>query len=75
MPNPGDRAYWRRRAFASAKLAGLTTEERHELAEALLKRDVTSWEGMYEAEFRRICDALDGHHYIATLLAQRGPKP
>lgn len=66
--------YWRRRAFAGASLAGLDRYERIELAEMLLKSDLASWKGLTETDFQRLSDALEGHHLVSSLIAQRHPR-
>lgn len=72
---PENARYWLRRAYAKANEVGLTREERHELAEMLLKHDVTTWKGLDDPQLAAIVTALDGYHYVSTLLAQRAPKP
>lgn len=64
----------RRRAFASADRAGLTRAERIELAEMVLKKDVTTWDALTEKDFGRLCDALDGWAFVTALHALR-PSP
>ena len=61
----------RRRAFAAADRAGLTDEERCELAEMLLKRDISSWSELAGYDWARVIDALDGWHLVDTLHMQR----
>lgn len=66
-----DAAYWKRRAFAGARRAGLSRTERLEIAEMLLKRDVTSFDRLNETELRRLCDAFEGHWLVTVLHEQR----
>lgn len=68
-----DHAYWKRRAFAGARRAGLNRSERLEIAEMLLKRDVTSFDALEIDELRRMCDAFEGHWFVSVLLEQRHP--
>lgn len=48
-----------------------TAQERHELAEYLLRRDITSYTQLDEEQVRRLLDAVEGHHLIDTLLGLR----
>lgn len=61
----------RKRAFALADALHLTREERHELAEMLLKRDVASWGSLSNAEMGRMVDALEGYALTHALMLQR----
>jgi len=67
-------SYWRRRAFASADRAGLDRDERVEFGEMLLKVDLSSWKDLTVEQLSRLCDALEGHHLVSTLVAQRVPR-
>ena len=49
----------------------LRREERIELAEMLLKRDVDSYKSLTEEEISRLVDALVGFELISTLLSLR----
>lgn len=49
-------------------------EERLELSRYLLRRDITSWATLEDAQILRLLDALEGHHLVETLLAQRPPE-
>lgn len=60
-----------RQAHALASEMRLTREERIDLAEMLLKRDVGSWTALDEDETRRLVDALQGFAYIHFLMQQR----
>lgn len=48
--------------------------ERLELAEYLLRRDVTTWSTLTDDERRRLLDACEGFQYIDVLLALRPPS-
>ena len=45
--------------------------ERIELAEYLLRRDVPTFSGMPDAEVRRLLDALEGYQMVDVLLSLR----
>lgn len=52
---------------------GLTREERIDLSCYLLRRDITSWKHLDNAQVLRLLDALEGWHLVEELLAQRPP--
>lgn len=64
----------RRKLFSSCDQAGLTKAERIELACYLLRRDVESFADLDDHQICRLLDALEGHHLVETLLAQRPPR-
>lgn len=55
-----------------ATQAGLTRDDRLEVAEVVLRRDVRSWKDLSNDDCRRLHDALDGFGYIAHLLIEKG---
>lgn len=59
-----------RKAHAAADEFGLTREDRLDLAEYLLRRDVRSWKDLTEAQLGRLLDAFDGCGYINTLIVR-----
>lgn len=61
----------RRQCYAIAQQLGLTREERHELAEMLLKVDLNSWNGLSDSQMERIADALIGAELVIELFRQR----
>lgn len=61
----------RRKAHLLAGELGLTREERIALSVYLLRRDVTSWSQLDEAQTLRILDALEGSQLVMELLRQR----
>ncbi len=61
----------RRKLFLCAHGCGLTRQERIDLAEYLLRRDVSSWKSLTEAEVGRLLDAFEGHALIAFLLSEK----
>ena len=63
----------RRKLMASAKEVGLTREERIELAQYILRRDITTWKTLDDDQVLRLLDAFEGFHLIVELLAQRPP--
>jgi hypothetical protein len=52
---------------------GLTREERIDLSCYLLRRDITTWKHLDNAEVLRLLDALEGHQLVMELYAQRPP--
>lgn len=57
-----------------AKEIGLTRSERMDLAEMLLRRDITSWKQLDDVQQCRILDALEGWMLIDVLLSLRPPS-
>ncbi len=57
----------RRKLHLLAKRIGLTTDDRHALAEMLLRRDVSTWAGMSDADVCRLLDALEGYGLVLHL--------
>lgn len=62
----------RKRAFALADEFGLDPDERVEIAEMLLKKDVYSWSTLKEEDFQRLVDALEGARLLGVLKRMRG---
>ena len=52
---------------------GFTRAERLELAEILLRRDISSWKQLNEAQYDRLLDAFEGWGLIGRLLGERQP--
>lgn len=61
----------RRKLFVWADEIGLEREERLAIASYLLRRDITSWKQLDDAQVDRLLDALEGHHLVSELLSQR----
>ena len=61
----------RRKVYMLAKQLRLTREDRLQLAEVLLWRDVPSWSALTDAEIGRLLDAFEGYALIAMLIDQR----
>ena len=61
----------RRKAYMIAKEIGLTDEERHELATIILRRDITSWKQLSDAQMTRLLDAMEGYEKINHLKEMR----
>ena len=59
----------RRKAMAYAKTYGLSRQDRLDLAEMILRRDVTSWKDLDEDQLTRMLDALEGFSLISHLLS------
>lgn len=58
----------RRKAMHYCDLYGLERSERLELSEMILRRDITSWTQLDDAEMTRVLDALEGFGLVAHLL-------
>lgn len=58
-----------KRAMALAGKFELTRDDRIDLAEMLLKRDIDSWARLTESELVRLIDALQGTEYVLHLVA------
>lgn len=72
MPDPIEPSESKRRkCYALAKELGLTTQERHDLAQVLLRRDITSWGQLNERQYERVLDALEGFTLVQALFLQR----
>lgn len=63
----------RRKLFMLANNAGMSREERIDLAEYLLRRDIDSWKDLTDMQVGRLLDAFEGHALINYLLSQRHP--
>lgn len=63
----------RKKMYAVAKEIGLSRGERIELAQYLLRRDISSWSDLDEDQVCRILDAMEGWLLIETLNAMRPP--
>lgn len=61
-----------RKAMTVAKKFDLTREDRLDLAEYLLRRDVQSWTNLTVSQLDRLLDALDGCEYILQLINSGG---
>ena len=60
-----------RKLYAVAREIGLTRGERIEVAQYLLRRDITSWKQLDEEQVARMLDGLEGYQLISTLLDMR----
>lgn len=69
-PEPMSRAQ-QRRLFASARSLGMTDQERIDLAEVILRRDVESWKDFTTQEAGRLIDAFEGFEKITWMLLSR----
>lgn len=61
----------RRKLFQRAKELGFTPVERIDLAQYLLRRDITSWKQLDEEQVRRLLDAFEGFELIVHILRDR----
>lgn len=60
-----------RKLFLMADEIGLNRDERVELAQYLLRRDITSWKNLDAEQVLRLADALEGYQLISALLGLR----
>lgn len=65
----------RRKLYMLAKEIGLSDDERHALAEYLLRRDVDTWKDLDDAQVCRLLDAIEGWSLISELERQRAAAP
>lgn len=61
----------RRKLFGYADTFGMTRQERIDLAEMILRRDVTSWKDLNSEQVNRLLDAFEGAALIMHLLQTR----
>lgn len=61
----------RRKAYLLAREIGLSRDDRLHLAEYLLRRDVTTWEGLDDEQISRLLDGMESHMLILELYRQR----
>lgn len=57
--------------YLLAQQLNLTREERLQLSEVLLWRDVSSWSELNDDEIGRLLDAFEGYALLTHLSAQR----
>lgn len=60
-----------RKLMASAAALRMTREERIDFAQFALRRDITSWKQLTDAQVERLLDHFEGHHLLNELLSQR----
>lgn len=65
----------RRYLFALAGRYNLTRQERLELAELILRRDVRSWAYLSDQDAARLVDVLEGYALLSHLLSERATSP
>lgn len=61
----------RRKLFRYASTFGMSRDERIELSEILLRRDITSWHDLTPDQVDRLLDAFEGAALIMHLLETR----
>lgn len=59
-------------SLIKANQAGLTRDDRLELAQVILRDGITSWNQLDNTDCRRLHDALDGFAYVAHLHIEKG---
>lgn len=72
MPGDESRIIKRRKAMHYAATYGLDRQERIELAEMILRRDIGSWTELSEPDLVRLLDALEGYALVSHLRGQAG---
>ena len=65
----------RRKLWVLAKEIGLTTDERIEWTQYLLRRDITSWVGLPDDQVSRLLDGLESYQLLTCLLSMRPGAP
>lgn len=65
----------RRKAFMVAQQIGLSRNDRLELAEYILRRDVRSWKDLDDIQISRLLDAMEGFELITEQLSFPRPAP
>ncbi len=63
-----------RKAMMYADSYGMTRDERISLSEIVLRRDITSWTQLSEAQLGRMLDVFEGHALVAHMLSERQPS-
>lgn len=71
VTNQGTPVARRRKSFLLCDEVGLDRDQRLELAEYLLRRDVTSWNHLDDDQIGRLLDALEGYQLISELKRQQ----
>jgi hypothetical protein len=61
----------RRKLHVYADQIGLTTEERIEIAQLMLRRDITSWKDLDDEQVDRMLDCLEGFLLVTYQLSLR----
>lgn len=69
----GSPAARRRKLMMVARELGLTDQERMEFASYMLRRDITTWKTLSDAQVWRLLDGLEGFEMLVELLRQRVP--
>lgn len=63
----------RRKAMHYCTLYGLTRQDRLDLAEMLLRRDISTWKDLDDDDMTRLLDALEGFGLVSHLMQTRQP--
>lgn len=72
-PTPPSSVAKRKKLFVYADAFGMSREERIDLAQNILRRDITTWKSLDDAQVDRMLDALEGAVLIMHLVGSRSP--
>jgi hypothetical protein len=61
----------RRKLYLICDEIGLSRSERIEFSQYLLRRDITTWKTLSDAQVGRLLDGLEGFQLVSELLSQR----
>ncbi len=61
----------KRRLFAQASNLGFSSQDRKDLAEMILKKDIASWKDLTFGDANRLIDSFEGFEKISWLLTNQ----
>lgn len=61
----------RRKLMMLVAEIGLTRDERIDLSQMILRRDITSWKDLDDTQVTRMLEALEGYLLVSALFLQR----
>lgn len=64
----------RRKAYVLAREIGLNRQDRLDLAQYVLRRDVSTWKGLDDEQVTTLLTALEGYQLIRELLLTQLPR-
>lgn len=65
----------KRRLFAQSSSLGFTPQDRRDLAEMILKKDIESWKTLTFGDANRLIDAFEGFEKISWILTNQIKAP